>query len=70
MGDKTIKEEVKKRMKEETPLTDKIQIGLSPITHLRKYLHKKQIIKENNKTRIEISVFIHWMLYLVFETSP
>ena len=47
MGDKTIKEEVKKRMKEETPLTDKFQIGLSPITHLRKYLHKKQIIKEN-----------------------
>ena len=47
MGDQTIKDEVKKRMKEETPLTDKIQIGLSPITHLRKYLHKKQIIKEN-----------------------
>ena len=45
MGDQTIKDEVKKRMKEETPLTDKIQIGLSPITHLRKYLHKKQIIK-------------------------
>ena len=47
MGDQTIKDEVKKRMKKETPLTDKIQIGLSPITHLRKYLHKKQIIKEN-----------------------
>ena len=41
-----INTEVKKRMKEETPLTDKIQIGLSPITHLRKYLHKKQIKKE------------------------
>ena len=51
MGDKTIKEEVKKRMKEETPLTDKFQIGLSPITHLRKYLHKKDIIEEN-KTKV------------------
>ena len=47
MSDKTIKDEVKKRMKEETPLTDKFQIGLSPITHLRKYLHKKQILKES-----------------------
>ena len=42
----TIKEEVKRRMIEEMPLTSKIQLGLSPITHLRKYLHKKQILKE------------------------
>ena len=48
MGEKTIKDAVKKRMKEETPLTDKFQIGLSPITHLRKYLRKKQILKESD----------------------
>ena len=49
MSDKdktTVKEEVEKRMKKETPRTRKLQTGLSPITHLRKYLHKKQIKKE------------------------
>ena len=42
----TISEEVEKRMKKETPKTYKFQLGLSPVTHLRKYLHKKQIKKE------------------------
>jgi hypothetical protein len=42
----TIKKEVDRRMKEETPLTYFLQVGLSPFTHLRKKLHKKQIIEE------------------------
>ena len=49
MADKkqiSIKEEVKRRMKKENPISSKIETGLSPITHLRKYLHKKQIKKE------------------------
>ena len=36
MSDKT-KDKVAEKMKKETPLTDKFQIGLSPVTHLRKY---------------------------------
>ncbi len=44
-----INTEIEKRMKEETPKTYKFQFGLRPITHLRKYLHKKQIEKENKK---------------------
>ena len=42
----SIKEEINKRMKAETHKTNFLQIGLSPITHLRKKLHKNQIIKE------------------------
>ena len=41
-----ITEEIKKRMKKETPESFNLLKGLSPITHLRKYLHKKQIKKE------------------------
>ena len=41
-----INEEIKKRMKKETPRSFNLLKGLSPITHLRKYLHKKQIKKE------------------------
>tara|TARA_R100000951_G_C2500822_1_gene137345 strand:+ start:61 stop:234 length:174 start_codon:yes stop_codon:yes gene_type:complete len=40
MSDKT-KDKVAEKMKKETPLTDKFQIGLSPVTHLRKYFIKK-----------------------------
>ena len=40
-----ITDEVKRRMREETPHTG-YGVGLSPITHLRRYLHKKQIKKE------------------------
>ena len=41
-----ISEEVKRRMKKESPESFSLLKGLSPITHLRKYLHKKQIKKE------------------------
>ena len=40
MSDKT-KDRVAEKMKKETPLTDKFQIGLSPVTHLRKYFKTK-----------------------------
>ena len=42
----TISEEVKRRMKKESPESFSLLKGLSPVTHLRKYLHKKQIKKE------------------------
>jgi len=41
-----ISEEVKRRIKKESPESFSLLKGLSPITHLRKYLHKKQIKKE------------------------
>lgn len=41
----SVKDEVKRRMREETPRTG-YGVGLSPITHLRRRLHKKQIEKE------------------------
>ena len=41
----SVKDEVKRRMREETPRTG-YGVGLSPITHLRRRLHKKQIKKE------------------------
>jgi len=41
----SIKDEVKRRMRKETPRTG-YGVGLSPITHLRRHLHKKQIKKE------------------------
>ena len=41
-----ISEEVERRMKKESPESFSLLKGLSPITHLRKYLHKKQIKKE------------------------
>ena len=41
-----ISEEVKRRMKKESPESFSLLKGLSPVTHLRKYLHKKQIKKE------------------------
>ena len=44
-----ISEEVKRRIKKESPESFSLLKGLSPITHLRKYLHKKQIKKELDK---------------------
>ena len=41
----SVKDEVKRRMRKETPRTG-YGVGLSPITHLRRRLHKKQIEKE------------------------
>jgi len=41
-----VSEEVEKRMKKESPESFRFLKGLSPVTHLRKYLHKKQIKKE------------------------
>ena len=38
--------EVKRRIKKESPESFSLLKGLSPVTHLRKYLHKKQIKKE------------------------
>jgi len=41
----SVKDEVKRRMRKESPRTG-YGVGLSPITHLRRHLHKKQIEKE------------------------
>jgi len=41
----SVKDEVKRRMRKESPRVG-YGTGLSPITHLRRYLHKKQIKKE------------------------
>ena len=46
---KSVKDEVKRRMREETPTTG-YGLGLSPITHLRRYLHKKKIKKKSGYT--------------------
>ena len=42
----SIDTEVKNRMNKETPRTSNLLKGLSPVTHLRKYLTKKNISKE------------------------
>ena len=44
-GQTSIKEEVKRRMRKETPRTG-YGMGLSPVTHLRRHLHKKKIKEE------------------------
>jgi len=48
----SVKDEVKRRMREETPNTG-YGLGLSPITHLRRYLHKKQIKKERKAKELK-----------------
>ena len=49
---KSVKDEVKRRMQEETPNTG-YGLGLSPITHLRRYLHKKKIKKERKAKELK-----------------
>jgi len=46
----TIKDEVKSRMRKETPRTG-YGIGLSPLTHYRRYKHRKDIEKERARDK-------------------
>ena len=46
----TVKDEVKSRMRKETPRTG-YGIGLSPVTQLRRHLHRKRIKKERTRDK-------------------
>ena len=46
----TVEDEVKSRMKKETPRTG-YGIGLSPVTQLRRHLHRKRIKKERTRDK-------------------
>ena len=50
MPDK-IKDKVAEEMRKETPLTYKFQVGLSPITHLRKYLKTKALKRKSKRPK-------------------
>ena len=46
----TVEDEVKSRMRKETPRTG-YGIGLSPVTQLRRHLHRKRIKKERTRDK-------------------
>ena len=49
----SVKDEVKDRMKKETPKTG-YGIGLSPITQLRRRLHRQRIKKKEQEIRLKL----------------